>query len=241
MAIPVADCDVRDPRQKRTRRLLQDALRKLLQEKSFEEILVQDITDVATLNRATFYDHYADKFTLFEAMVAGDFHALLKERNIRFDGTCPSAIEAIVLAVCDYLKQMHKNETQCASRGSFGPLLDSALTKAIRIVVLDGLGKRATQTGVSHAVLASTISSAIYGATREWFYSTKRQRSSEIVSFIARVVSPPFEAGGARDHGAKLPTRFQSHEARVVAQPSKAAEKGARTRRRKYQATFAGE
>jgi AcrR family transcriptional regulator len=207
MATPVSDCDVRDPRQKRTRRLLQDALRKLLQDKPFEEILVQDITDVATLNRATFYDHYTDKFALFEAMVAGDFHELLKQRNIRFDGTCSSAIEAIVLTVCDYLKEIHRNEKQCASRGSFGPFLDSAITKAIRIVVLDGLAKRATRTRESHDLLASTISWAIYGATREWFYSQKRHRNDGIVSFVTSIVRPAFEAGVAKSQGASLPMR----------------------------------
>jgi len=195
MAIPVSDCELRDPRQKRTRKLLQDALRKLLQEKPFEEILVQDITDTATVNRATFYDHYSDKFALFEAMVAGDFHELLKERSICFDGTCPIAIEAIVLAVCDYLKEIHRNKKQCASKASFGPLLDSAVTRAIRIVVLDGLAKRTTRNGVPNDVVASTISSAIYSATREWFYSKRRHRNDELVSFIAGVVGPMLKAG----------------------------------------------
>lgn len=207
MAIPVSDCDVRDPRQKRTRRLLQGALRKLLQEKLFEEILVQDITDVATVNRATFYDHYTDKFALFEAMVAGDFHELLKQRNIRFDGICSSATEGIVLTVSDYLKEIHRNKKQCASKGSFGPLLDSAVTGAIRIIVLDGLTKRVTWTRVSHDVLASTLSSAIYGATREWFYSKKRPRIDEIVSFVASIVGPAFEGGVAKGHGALFPLR----------------------------------
>jgi AcrR family transcriptional regulator len=207
MPTPLSDCQLRDPRQKRTRRLLQDALRKLLQEKPFEEILVQDITGAATVNRATFYDHYGDKFTLFEAMVAADFHELLKERNIRFDGTCPTAIAAMVLAVCDYLKQIHRNKMQCASRGSFGPLLDSAITGAIRILVVDGLAKSATPTGVSHNVLASTISWAIYGATREWFYSKKRPTVDEIVSLVVSIVGPAFEGRVAKDHGAVSPLR----------------------------------
>ena len=207
MRIPLSDCELQDPRQKRTRRLLQDALRKLLQEKPFEEILVQDITDRATLNRATFYDHYTDKFGLFEAMVAGDFHELLKQRNIRFDGTCPTATKAIVLAVCDYLKEIHRNEKQCASKGSFGPLLDSAVTGAIRIVVLDGLAKHSPRTSVSADVLASTISSAIYGAVRESFYSKKRHNSDEIVSFVAGFVGQAFEGGTATGHGTLLPTR----------------------------------
>lgn len=195
MAIPVSDCELRDPRQKRTRRLLQDAQRKLLQEKPFEEILVQDITDTATVNRATFYDHYADKFALFEAMVAGDFHELLKERNICFDGTCSSATEAIVLAVCDYLREIHRNKKQCAGKASFGPLLDAAVTRAIRFVVLDGLSKRTARNGIPNDVLASTISSALYGATREWFYSKRRHRSDELVSFIAGVVGRMLKAG----------------------------------------------
>jgi AcrR family transcriptional regulator len=195
MAMPLSDCELRDPRQKRTRKLLQDALRKLLRERPFEEILVQDITDRATVNRATFYDHYTDKFGLFEAMVAGDFHELLKQRNICFDETCPTATKAIVLAVCDYLKEIHRNKKQCASKASFGPLLDSAVARAIRIVVLDGLAKRSTRNGVPPDVLASTISSAIYGATREWFYSKRRLGNEEFVSFIAGVVGSMLKAG----------------------------------------------
>jgi AcrR family transcriptional regulator len=210
MRIPLPDCELQDPRQKRTRRLLQDALRKLLQEQPFEEILVQDITDAATVNRATFYDHYTDKFTLFKAMVAADFHELLKERNIRFDGTCPAAIEAVVLAVCDYLKKIHRNKKQCASKGSFGPLLDSAVTSAIRILVVDGLAKRATRTGVSHNMLASTISWAIYGTTREWFYSKKRPTVDEIVSVVVSIVGPAFEEGVAKGQGAVSQRRNRS-------------------------------
>lgn len=197
MALPVSDCELRDPRQKRTRKLLQDALRKLLQEKPFEQILVQEIADVATINRATFYDHYTDKFALFEAMVGGDFHELLKERNICFDGTCPTASEAIVFAVCDYLKEIHRNKKQCATKASFGPLLDSAITRAIRIVVIDGLAKRAPRRGAANDVLASTISSAIYGATREWFYGKRRHRNGELMSFINSVVGRIFEASVA--------------------------------------------
>jgi AcrR family transcriptional regulator len=207
-------CELRDPRQKRTRRLLQDARWRPLQEKPFEEILVQDITDAATVNRATFYDHHTDKFTLFEAMVAADFHELLKERNIRFDGTCPAAIEAMVLAVCDYLKKIHRNKKQCASKGSFGPLLDSAIIKAIRILVFDGLAKRAIRTEVSHDVLASTISWAIYGTIREWFYSRKRPRVDEIVPLVVSIVGPAFEGGLAKGHGAVSPLRRNNRSQR---------------------------
>jgi AcrR family transcriptional regulator len=50
-----------DPRVKRTRQLLRKALIELIPEKGYNAITIQDITDRATLNRATFYLHYRDK------------------------------------------------------------------------------------------------------------------------------------------------------------------------------------
>jgi AcrR family transcriptional regulator len=188
--MPISDCDVRDPRMRRTRQLLQDALRKLLQIKRLDDILVQEITEAATLNRATFYDHYSDKFTLFEAMIAADFHKLLEERNIRFDGACSSALEAIILAVCEYLEKIHGNENDCARQGAFSSLLDGAITRAIQIVALNGLRNRATRVRVSREILASTISWAVYGAAREWFYSAKRQPAEVIVPSLAKLILP---------------------------------------------------
>ncbi len=50
-----------DPRVVRTRQMLRDALVSLIEEKGFDALTVQDITDRAKLNRATFYLHYQDK------------------------------------------------------------------------------------------------------------------------------------------------------------------------------------
>ncbi len=51
---------------------------------------------MARVNRATFYDHYTDKSALFEALIAGDFHKMLQERGVHYDGTCPSAASAVL-------------------------------------------------------------------------------------------------------------------------------------------------
>ena len=63
------DCERLDPRIRRTRQLLQDALRNLLEKKEFDKISVQDITEGATVNRATFYAHYEDKFALLGELI----------------------------------------------------------------------------------------------------------------------------------------------------------------------------
>src|SRR5947209_2944559 len=92
-----------DPRIRRTRLALQHALATLLQEKEFDKISVQDIAESAAVNRATFYDHYTDKFALLECMVGSRFEELLEARGIRFDSGCSGALRGIVMGVCDYV------------------------------------------------------------------------------------------------------------------------------------------
>lgn len=58
-----------DRRIVRTRQLLRGALLTLIRERGFDALTVQDIADRATLNRATFYLHYADKYDLLTQIV----------------------------------------------------------------------------------------------------------------------------------------------------------------------------
>ena len=66
-----------DRRKVRTRALLRDALLELIQEKRYEDISIQDITDRANLNRATFYLHYADKEELLITSLQEIYDALI--------------------------------------------------------------------------------------------------------------------------------------------------------------------
>src|SRR5450432_257055 len=54
-----------DPRVRRTRDRLGDALVELLVQKPFDDITVQDVLDGAGVSRSTFYTHYRDKNDLF--------------------------------------------------------------------------------------------------------------------------------------------------------------------------------
>lgn len=160
--------NVRDRRVQRTQRQLQDALRTLLLQKPLDEIAVLDITEAANVNRATFYDHYADKFDLLNALIAADFTELLERRNVCFDGTCASGLAAIVLAVGDYLEQIHRDKPECERHAPSGPLIDQAITLAVHKVVLDGLETGALPVTVPPEVFASMLSNSIYGGVRQW-------------------------------------------------------------------------
>jgi AcrR family transcriptional regulator len=84
--------------------MLMEALVRLLDRKEFDDISVQEIADEATLNRATFYLHYADKNALLQAMTAARFRDLIARRGLSFTD-CDGALRAIALGVCDYLAE----------------------------------------------------------------------------------------------------------------------------------------
>ncbi len=188
--MPISDCDVRDPRMRRTRQLLQGALMQLMQSKSFDEISVQDITDAATLNRATFYDQYTDKFALLAASVGGGFYQMLHERSVRFEGNCPSAATSVILATCDYLAQVHANQGECSRQSAFEPLMDAAVAAAIRRILEEGLRKHTQFTPELREMRAAAASWAIYGAAKQWFVTPHRVPVDAIVPEILEMVRP---------------------------------------------------
>jgi AcrR family transcriptional regulator len=187
--MPISDCEVRDPRIRRTRQLLQGALRTLMQTKSFDEISVQDIAETATVNRATFYDHYTDKYALLDAMVAGGFHMLLAERNVCYDGTCASSISSLILATCDYLA-LNRVDPDCPRQSAFEPLIEAAITAAIRRVLMQGMPPADSTSGPSPQMIATTAAWAIFGAVKEWFNAPNRPPAEEIVPDILQLIQP---------------------------------------------------
>lgn len=174
-----------DPRVKRTRQMLQCALAKLLREKEFDRISVQDIADAATLNRATFYDHYDDKFALLECLVGSRFNELLEQRGVSFDGSCSNALKAMVLGVCDFLLEWQRQ---------MGPHLESAVIAVVRRMILEGAKRHGGQGGVSPELIASTVSWAIFGAAKEWVGTPNRCSSDEMVETVIMLVTPIFGA-----------------------------------------------
>jgi AcrR family transcriptional regulator len=55
-----------DRRVKYTKMVLKDSLLRLLSEKDISRITIKEICDLADVNRATFYAHYADQYDLLE-------------------------------------------------------------------------------------------------------------------------------------------------------------------------------
>ena len=65
-----------DRRVQRTRQALRNALLELIQEKEYDSISVEEITQQANLGRASFYLHYKDK----EDLLVDEFNEIVNER-----------------------------------------------------------------------------------------------------------------------------------------------------------------
>ena len=192
----VADKPEIDPRIRRTRVLLQDALFNLLKTTPFESITVQDITAEATVSRATFYAHYLDKHDLLNCMTDVRFQALLNERGVRFDGTCDSALRAILLGVCDYLQSVVDNSGP--DRQALDPYLETAVIAVVNRMSEEGLRQQTAWHGpLTIGMVASTVSWALYGAARSWVYMEGRPRAESVadnvVALLTLLIHPPVE------------------------------------------------
>jgi AcrR family transcriptional regulator len=173
-----------DPRILRSRRMLMEALARLLMKKEFEDISVQEVADEATLNRATFYLHYPDKNALLQAMTASRFRDLIERRSITF-ADCNGALRAIALGVCDYLVESTGCPTQL-SRMAF----EGSIIPIVEDMFKEGLAHHGMAPGVDGALLATTAAWAVFGAARRWFQTPNRIPAEEMAARIETMVSP---------------------------------------------------
>jgi AcrR family transcriptional regulator len=181
---PETGIDTTDPRILRSRRMLMEALVRLLTQKEFEDISIQEIADEATLNRATFYLHYPDKNALLQAMTATRFRDLIARRGLSFTN-CDGALRAIALGVCDYLAET----TGCPSQLSKMPL-EGSIIPVVEGMFMEGAAHHEMTPGVDPALLATTAAWAVFGAARRWFQTPDRIPAEEMAARIETMVKP---------------------------------------------------
>ena len=92
-----------DPRVKRTRQLLQNAMMELVREKPVESVTVQDIAERAEVNRATFYAHFEDKNALLNYMVREMYQTRLDQKLPPEPRLSSENLRLLILTTCEYI------------------------------------------------------------------------------------------------------------------------------------------
>ena len=78
-----------DRRVRRTKKMLTQALTQLMQEKQIKEITVKELTDLADMNRGTFYLYYRDVYDMLEKLDRSCWmYSVLSKKTRRLSGYC---------------------------------------------------------------------------------------------------------------------------------------------------------
>ena len=157
-----------DPRVKRTRGLILQSFNDLLAEKGFESISVQDVTDKAQINRATFYAHFEDKYKLLDYSISQMFMREIEKRMLNACHYTLDNLRNLILAVCEFLFHLHSD---CAQpHPQFESLVETQIKKQIYELLTVWL--KQARTNISTEIPATVATWAIYGLASHWSHNT---------------------------------------------------------------------
>jgi len=178
-----------DPRVKRTRGLILGAFESLLSEKGFESISVQDVTDKAEINRATFYKHFVDKYDLLDKSVTQMFMQEVDKRTLNACHYTHDNLRILVLAVIEFLSHMH---SECAQpHQQFESLIEGTIKKQVYELLSHWLEQ--TGTKISTDIPATVATWAIYGLASHYNHLKKRPSLEKFVDEALPLVAVNLE------------------------------------------------
>lgn len=178
-----------DPRVKRTRGLILRSFESLLAVKGFETISVQDVTDKAEINRATFYAHFQDKYALLDYSISQMFRHEIEKRTLNACHYSPENLRNLILAVCEFLSNMH---SECAQpHQQFESLTEGTVKKIIFDLLSYWL--KQTNTKLSTDIPATVATWAIYGLASLYSHNKKRPALEKFVDEALPLVAVNLE------------------------------------------------
>ncbi|TQR21707.1 TetR/AcrR family transcriptional regulator [Psychrobacillus vulpis] len=161
-----------DPRITRTRNLIMDAFVQLSMKKEFKDITIKDITDEATVNRATFYSHFTDKYQLLDAVLTEDLMTKIFNDINLHDELSEESIIKIFLSITTFQSDL---STQCKrSYDAFMSSIEAKLKAQLEELFCKHLIKNQPQEDPETLRIASVMLSwGIYGASVDWQHNSK--------------------------------------------------------------------
>jgi AcrR family transcriptional regulator len=163
-----------DPRVKRTRQLLEQAFLEVASEKGFQAVSVQDIAEKAGVNRATFYDHFTDKYELLDYSVRQSFRQEIEKRMLNVCTYSSNNLHALIIAVCEYIVTASSHCNPPSQQ--FEQVMETQVKLQVQELIQKWLEK--VETDVDPKLASTATSWAIYGLAIQWSHDKSRKRPS---------------------------------------------------------------
>ncbi|MDD7793470.1 TetR/AcrR family transcriptional regulator [Clostridium sp. 'White wine YQ'] len=174
-----------DPRVLRTRQLIRDAFSILLQKKGFDAITIKDIAERASINRATFYAHYEDKYALLEEITEQAFYKMIPEEVMSAQEFTDEICNKLILLTHNYIVTFYKI---CGwNSKSIATLVDNKIKNMLEQTIGDIFSKGNTfsiKDNLNIKIISAMTCSAIYSATYSWFISGENNQINLLVDIV---------------------------------------------------------
>lgn len=172
-----------DPRVLRTRKLIMDAFIDLSMRKDFKNITIKDITTAATVNRATFYYHFMDKYDLLEKVLSESIMREVIQEVSAHEEINRKTLEAIFYSVIKFLTSLNN---QCQkSYEAFTPQIETIFKYELQIFFLEwGQKQWSNRNKMEIEAVAVMLSWALYGAANHWMDNQTTQPEDYVKQLV---------------------------------------------------------
>lgn len=174
-----------DPRVLRTRKLIREAFRELLTQKGFDTMTIKDIAEKATINRATFYTHYEDKYALLEEITEEAFHTMMPGEVKNAQEFNAEICTQLILMTHGYIVDFYRN---CRINSqSHATLVDEKIKRMLQQII----ERIFLQSGESYTadpsrtrIISAMTGSAIYSAAYDWVKAGESGPSDALADIV---------------------------------------------------------
>ncbi|ADL04420.1 TetR/AcrR family transcriptional regulator [Lacrimispora saccharolytica] len=177
-----------DRRIRKTQKLLKESLLELMVKKDFKNISVKDITELADLNRGTFYLHYADTYSLLQEMeseVLSDFQDMVSNCRYAFK---KDSLLPVVIPIIQYIeenKKICKILFENSSSNDFVNRFHMLVLKNGTAIIKE---QYPDAKEVTMNYFLEFITYGLTGVLKQWVDTDMQQPKEEVAEFVDKVV-----------------------------------------------------
>ena len=180
-----------DLRVKETKKLLEDSLGALLEEKSFEEIRVMDICSKTKIHRSTFYTYFNDKYELLKSILdkyEAKFLEFLKKYKI--EGKLVDFHVDIMIEILNYF-YLNKNYLKVIFKNNREGSIIKILQKYLEAYIIEGvkdMKQISSDKPYMIEIMGSFYSGAFISVIGEWILKDCYITPEELSQYISDII-----------------------------------------------------
>lgn len=173
-----------DLRVRKTKKSLYEALLTIMKEKSFEEIKVSDICNMAMTNRSTFYDHFTDKYELFDSLIKDlEIELITKlEKNISYNNSKEYYMNMIKL-LFDHISENMDVYSSIINKNRNSIIMDMVYNTLVRDVK-EHLIRTDIDAIIPVEIVSSFYVSGVINVCMDYFRNDSKYNKNDILKYL---------------------------------------------------------